>query len=162
MEWLYHVDEDNKVIGRVSRDEAHERGILHRTGMVFLLDGDNIFLGHRAKTKKIYGDRLDTSSFHIEYGETKEEAAKREFKEEFGIDTGVEYVGRFHRYDPPENHIVEVFVTEYAGEDIVLDPTEFESGEFYSIEEADEKIKSEPITPWLRDAWPMLLKWMQR
>ena len=97
MEWLYHIDKDNKVIGKVSRDEAHEKGILHRTGMVFLLDEDNVFLGHRAKTKKIYGDRLDTSSFHIEYGETKEEAAKREFKEEFGIDTGVEYVGRFHR-----------------------------------------------------------------
>lgn len=63
-----------------------------------------------ARRRRIFPDRYDCScAFHVTFGETYEEAAKRELREETGISGRLEYLGKFSHQDPPENQIVAVF-----------------------------------------------------
>jgi isopentenyldiphosphate isomerase len=159
MEWLWHVDDDDKALGRVARDEAHARGVLHRSGIVFLIDGnERVYLVMRAATKRIFPSRYDSSaSFHVEHGESYATAARREAREELGIDKAVTRVGKFRHDDPPEHQFVEVFTMAYAGEPIVLDPGEGASGAFVDRAEAARIVREAPCTPWLRDGLALLL-----
>ncbi len=38
MEHLYHVDKDDSVVGKVSREKAHDDLLRHRTGIMFLVN----------------------------------------------------------------------------------------------------------------------------
>ena len=158
MEMLWYVDEEDRVIGSVSRDEAHRNMLLHRTGIVFLFDSeDRVFLQHRAN-KPTFPNRYDaSSSFHVTYGEDYETAAKRELQEETGVRVALRYVGKFVHHDSPEHQIVAVFVGSYDGK-IRLDPTEAVNGIWYEQEAADKIIKGGNVTPWLRDGWKLWQK----
>ena len=87
MELLYHVTKEDSVLGSVERSTAHRDQILHRAGMIFVIRSDGrILLQHRSPSKTIFPDCWDSSSsFHVTFGETYEQAARRELKEETGI-----------------------------------------------------------------------------
>jgi isopentenyldiphosphate isomerase len=162
MEWLWHVDDCDEPIGRVERSDAHARMLMHRAGIVFLLDAaERVYLTKRAASKRIFPDSYDSSaSFHVAYGESYEEAAGREALEELGLQRPLIGLGKLQHRDPPENQWVAVFVMRYAGEVIALDPAEASSGAFYSLAEASRIIERHACTPWLRDGLPMLTAWV--
>ena len=87
LELLYQVEEDDSVIGSVERTRANAEGLLHRSGMVFLTRSDGkILIQRRNVEKQTFPDCYDASStFHVTFGESYEEAAKREMIEETGI-----------------------------------------------------------------------------
>ena len=70
------------ILGEVSRQEAHEKGILHRIVVIYLFDNTgNILIQERRKD-----GLLDHSSAgHVAPGETYLEAAIRELGEELGV-----------------------------------------------------------------------------
>lgn len=164
MEWLYQVNEKDNVVGRISRDEAHSKGVMHRSAMVFLLDSnERVFLQQRSKTKKIFPNCLEASStFHVEYGESYEGAAKREVKEELGLEVNVEFIGKFVHHDSPEHQVVGVMIARYKGGRIELDPSEGSKGDFYPINLADKLIKEKKVTPWLREGWKLLREYQTK
>ena len=163
VEWLWHVDDRDHAIGRVERDEAHDRGLRHRSGIVFLLDAEQrAYLVVRAASKRIFPGRYDTSaSFHVGYPESYAAAAHREAFEELGLDKQLIEIGKFRHDDPPEHQFVGVFVMEHAGEPIVLDPSEAARGEFYRLEDAELIVRDEPCTPWLRDGIALLVAYVR-
>ncbi len=110
MELLYRVKPDDSVVGPVERDRAHAEGILHRSGMIFLVRSDGrILIQRRNAARETYPESYDSScSFHVTFGESYEEAAKRELIEEIGLSAPVTYLGKFAHYDPPENEMVAV------------------------------------------------------
>jgi len=154
MEWLWHVNERDEVLGKIARDEAHRRELRHRSGVVLLRDErSRVFLTQRAASKRIFPNTYDTSaSFHVSYGESYEEAAGREALEELGLTGPLRKLGKFCHDDPPEHQYVMVFAMDYRGEPIVLDPSEATSGCFYTQAEAERIAHTEPCTPWLADA----------
>ena len=79
--------------------------------MTFLIRSDGkILIQYRNKEKETYPDCYDaSSSFHVTFGESYEEAARRELGEETGVDAPLEYLTKFTHHDPPENEIVAVF-----------------------------------------------------
>jgi isopentenyl-diphosphate delta-isomerase len=156
MEMLYHVDESDLVLGSVERERAHREGILHRTGIVFVVRSDEkILLQRRSAEKRTFPNRYDTSaSFHVKFGESYEEAAKRELKEETGLSAPLEYLGKFTHRDPPEYQIVAVFLCR-SDEDIQIDSSEAIGADFHQKEQIDEIVASKPVTPWLRDGWKL-------
>lgn len=165
VELLYKVDEKDRVLGKISRDEAHSKDILHRSAIVFLMDPDGrIFLQQRANTKKIFPDCLEASStFHVEYGETYEGAAKREIKEELGLGLNAKLIGKFVHHDPPEHQVVDVLIAHYDGvSKIVLDPSESSSGGFYTIDSVDRMIIKVRTTPWLCQGWKLLKDYLTK
>ena len=157
MELLYHVREDDSLVGPIEREKAHAEGLLHRAGMVFLLRSDGkLLLQYRSPSRETFPDCYDSScSFHVAYGESYEEAARREMVEETGISAPVAYIGKFTHFDPPENEIVEVFLCHSDGA-VEINLDESSAVEFCTKEEVDEIVRSKNPSPWLRDAWVLL------
>ena len=156
LELLYHVRKDDSVVGSVERDRAHAGTVLHRSGMVFLLRSDvTILLQHRSPKKTIFPDCFDSSSsFHVMFGESYEQAAGRELLEETGISAPLKYLGKFSHYDPPENQVVAVFSCTSDGP-VEIDESEASGAFFYPPEEVDRIVASQRTTPWLRNGWIM-------
>lgn len=161
MEWFWHVSEGDEPIGRVERNKAHESMAMHRSGIIFLIDRQNrVYLTKRAASKKIFPKCYDVSvAFHVAYGESYEGAAKREANEELGLSKPLTKIGKFSHYDVPESQFVAVFVMDYAGEKIRLDPAETTSGKFYPLEDVGRIVREERVTPWLRDGFLILDGW---
>ncbi len=156
MEYLWQVDEDDKPVGKVERNKAHAYHILHRAGIVFLLKGDEVYLTARSPTKRIFPSCYEASAnFHVAYGESYEEAAKRKAKEELGLELELKMVGKFRHSDGPEEQWVGVFVGKHPGGEITLDDREAVSGRFYSVDEVREIIAMRKVAPWLRDGWKL-------
>ena len=109
MEFFDVVDEEGLPTGEtVSREEAHRRGILHRTAHVWVVRrkdrGYDILLQKRSEEKDSFPGLYDTSSAgHIPAGEEPLPSALRELREELGIAASPEalkYAGSFRiRYE---------------------------------------------------------------
>lgn len=155
-ELLYRVTADDREEGSVERDRAHAEGVRHRSGIVFLSRQDgNILIQHRSPQKRIFPDCYDASAaFHVTFGETYEQAAVRELREETGVSAPVRYLGKFTHHDPPECQVVAVFATSSEAP-IRIDPAESTGYEFLPKGEVDRIVRRGRVTPWLRDGWPI-------
>lgn len=88
------VDVNDKVIGTTTKEISHLNGDIHRIVAVFVfaLDGNLYVQEHLAS-----GGLLDHSvGGHVDRRETYDEAAKREAKEELGLDTPLAKVSIFY------------------------------------------------------------------
>lgn len=127
MEYLDIVDESGNPTGKViSRDEAHRRGILHRTAHVWVVrkngGGTEILLQRRSEEKESFPGLFDTSSAgHIPAGEEPLPSALRELSEELGItaapqqlhpagDFRIRYEKVFHGKLFRDNEVTKVYV----------------------------------------------------
>lgn len=109
MEYLDIVDENGQPTGgSTSRDEAHSRGIRHRTAHVWVARGQaagwEVLLQKRSMEKESFPGLYDTSSAgHIPAGDEPLASALRELQEELGIEARPEqlaFAGKFHiRYE---------------------------------------------------------------
>ena len=70
-----------------SKKEAHEKGLIHRTAHVWILNSKKeLLLQKRASGLRVYPDCWDISAAgHISAGQTSLEGAKREVEEELGL-----------------------------------------------------------------------------
>lgn len=86
------VNQNDKVIGTVSKGEAHEKGLLHRTVIAEIIGSDG-----KWTLVKQAADRQDADQFvspvggHVQSGETLEDALKREANEEYGLSSDFQF-----------------------------------------------------------------------
>lgn len=87
-EQIWHVDENDNPIGAIGRDDSRKIGARYRIVRVSVEDDEgSVLLQKRLDTKKTYPGAWDTSAGgNITYGESYDDAAKRELREEVGID----------------------------------------------------------------------------
>lgn len=149
-EWFPLVNESGETIGKASRQECHSGSkLLHPVVHLHIFnDAGDIFLQKRAMTKDIQPGKWDTSvGGHIDYGETVEEALKREVREELGItDFTPIYITSYVFESTIEKELVNTFRTVYSGE-IHPDTTELDGGRFWTIEEVKAGLGKELFTP---------------
>lgn len=80
------VDEEDKVIGALSMDEAKEKGKIHRIVRVMVQNSKGQLLLQKRSSLIPYPGMWDSSAAgHVDEGETYESAALRELSEEVGI-----------------------------------------------------------------------------
>lgn len=151
------MTEDDTVIGPVNRNDAHRSGLLHRAGIVFVVRSDGkILLTWRSATKESFPDMYDSScAFHVTFGESYEEAAKRELREETGIHSNPKYLGKFAFREPPEYEMVAVFKCE-SDSVPALDPMESTASNYHSPVDIDKIVSSGHVTPWLKEGWKLM------
>ena len=156
-EYVHHVDREDRVIGRVSREEAHRLGLLHRAGCVVVFNRDGqVFVARRSRMKSIFAAHWDwPCSFHVSWGESYERAATRELVEETGSHAVPTLMGTFVIDEDPDHLIVRAYRTEHDGP-LQLDPAEAEWGEFVDPTQIDKLLQQRPATSWFRPAWDLV------
>ncbi len=89
MEMLDILDSNgNKTGESKSYEDAHKFGLMHKAVHVWIINSLNeILIQKREKNRRAYPSHWDISSAgHVSAGETSLQAAKRETKEELGVD----------------------------------------------------------------------------
>lgn len=150
------VNEQGNVIGKISRGEAHcGTKILHPVVHLHVFNSKGeLYLQHRPEWKDIQPDKWDTATGgHVDYGETVEEALKREVREELGITDFVpEFITHYIFEGAREKEMVYVHRTTYDGE-ITPSSSELAGGRFWSKDEIINTIGKGVFTPNFEDEY---------
>jgi ADP-ribose pyrophosphatase YjhB (NUDIX family) len=95
-EILDRVDDNDKVIGQMTRDEKEKNSHNFRVSIicVFNSEGD-MLLGKRPKWRNSPG-KWACFGGHVSSGESYEDAAHRELNEELGFDNKLKLIGKFN------------------------------------------------------------------
>ncbi len=149
-EWFPLVNEKGETTGKATRQECHcGSKWLHPVIHLHIFNkAGELYLQKRAMSKDIQPGKWDTAvGGHIDYGETVEEALRREAFEELGIKqfTPV-FMTRYVFESAIEKELVHVFRTIYEGP-FAPDPSELDEGRFWPKEEIRKNIGKELFTP---------------
>lgn len=168
-ELLDLVDNDNKVIGTVLRQEVFDK-MLDLPGNVraadcFIVNSDGrIFVPRRSPTKKHHPNALDYSAGeHVESGETYEHAMTRGLREELGLDVNADRlvslgILNMRQLGAGLPYINTVFM--YRSDDIPdYDKNEFVSHEWLTPEELKQRLEAgEPAKLGMLEAVTLLMQ----
>ncbi len=157
MEFFDITDDNGIPTGEtISRSEAHDKGIPHRTAHIWIVrksgDSYQVLLQKRSAEKESFPSMYDTSSAgHIQAGDEPLESAQRELFEELGIranEGDLTYAGKFHiKYAMAfhgkmfrDNEVAFVYVYEKPVDEtkLVLQTEEVEEVKWFDIEEVIE------------------------
>ena len=143
-EYLDLVNENDEVIGRVSRQECHRSDLcIHRSVYIFLMNNrKELFLQKRVESKDIYpGFYTGSASGHVDQGERYLEAAQRELKEELGVTAPIKEVCKFRSFTKIEKEISTLYLCRYDGR-LELNRDEISEGLFMPLYSIREEMKS--------------------
>ncbi len=136
-EYFYVVDEDDNVVGKATREECHSgNGLIHRSVYIFVLNEKNeLFLQKRSMSKDLYaGFYTGSATGHVDYGEDYDEAARRELKEELGLDAPLQMLGKVKSFSEDEREISTLYICRHNGP-VKFNEKEIDKGFFVSIED---------------------------
>lgn len=140
-EILEIIDDLGKIAGRETRKIVHEKGLLHKSSDVFVLDKKGRIFIQQRSFKKLIGPGLWDMSVaeHLKPGENFEQAAIRGVEEELGVKAvDLKKIGEREQQakfgELIDNENVHVFKCRFEGK-IKLDEEEVEQGKWISKEE---------------------------
>ena len=154
------VDLAGRVVGSATRGECHNGSMLLHPVVhlhVFNSRGE-LYLQRRPLWKDIQPGRWDTAvGGHVDYGESVEEALRREVREELGIEDFVpEAVAVYPFRSEREYELVHVYRTVYDGE--VRPSDELDAGRFWTAAEILENRGKGLFTPNFEGEVSLILK----
>ncbi|OGI66275.1 hypothetical protein A3A95_01935 [Candidatus Nomurabacteria bacterium RIFCSPLOWO2_01_FULL_39_18] len=143
------VDENGNFIEIVSKKEAHEKGLLHKTVISQVIDSKERWLLLKpVRGRQDAGQHQSPIGGHVSAGEAEVDALRRETKEEVGFedDYKFEFVGRkiFNRFiiGRQENHFFVMYKI-FSDQEPVLSH-EDESHKYFTEEELRNGLKETP------------------
>jgi isopentenyldiphosphate isomerase len=143
------VDEQNKVVGAVPRQEMRARRLPHRATYILVFNPQGeLYVQKRTSNKDVFPSHYDAVAGGVVLaGESYEEGALRELSEELGI-CGVPLARLFDFYYEDESIRVwgEAFSC-VCNSKMVLQKDEVESGAFMRVKEVLHLAECEPFTP---------------
>ena len=158
------VDDDDNVVRQATWKEMHENSLLHRSANIFVFNSRGmIFLHKRNRNLSLYPGMHDVKAGGVvRAGESYEEAARRELKEELGIEGAkLEYLFSLEFRSPHNNNNRKVYRCIYDGK-ITLQKEEVESGKFVTMAEAERMLGEGKLSPSATAAFREFLKRTRR
>jgi isopentenyldiphosphate isomerase len=154
------VNERDEVIGRRPRSEVHRLGLLHRAVHVLIFNSAGcVFLQERWLKKDRQPGLWDSSaSGHVDSGETYDDCAVRELREELGLQLPAPPRRLFKLTASPQTDQEHVWVYRAEAEGpFVLAPEEIERGEWFTPDEVTRRMVVHPqiFASSLLLLWPL-------
>jgi len=150
------VDETDRVLRSASRAEVHGNNLRHRAVHILIFNAaGEVYLQRRSRFKDRHPLLWDSSAAgHVSAGERYDGAARREVKEELGIDVPLEKVTKL----PASQHTDQEFIWLYRGRydgDFKLNRTEIECGGFFppAIVSGWVAARGEDFAPAFAECW---------
>jgi isopentenyldiphosphate isomerase len=159
-ELLHEVDEHDQVIGTRPRGELHRLGLRHRAVHILVFNGqEELFLQKRSMLKDVNPGLWDTSAAgHVDLGESYADCARRELREELGVDLtdGPAFLFKVEASAATGWEFVEVYRAEHAGP-FQLAPDEIDEGRWFPAAAVDAWVASgaPELTSSFRRLWQM-------
>jgi 16S rRNA (adenine1518-N6/adenine1519-N6)-dimethyltransferase len=146
-ELLDVVNDRDEVIAQTTRGEIHQRDLMHRAVHIFVFNPDGeLYLQKRSQTKDRYPGCYDSSaSGHLDAGETYDACARRELREELGLEADASLMWLFKLPASAEtdwDHIA--FYTWQTDATPQPNPQEIESGRFHTLAEVVAMVQANP------------------
>jgi isopentenyldiphosphate isomerase len=142
------VGDDGRTVARVARREMRARRLPHRSCYVLVFNRRGELFAHlRTPTKDVYPSHWDVAVGGVlAAGESFVEGARRELREELGVDAPLEPLFPLRYTDA--STIVEgmVFRARHDGP-FRLQPEEVVRGEFLALDAVAERARREPFCP---------------
>lgn len=155
------VDKNDVVTGKAKRSEVHGNPeLIHRVIHILLFNSKGeLFLQKRAMNKDIQPGKWDTSvGGHLDSGETYEDAALREMKEELGIETdNLTFIHKYLHSNSIESEYVSTYLSIYDGS-VTIEESEIEEGRFFPLDEIEKTKYSGKYTPNFIHEYELLKK----
>jgi isopentenyl-diphosphate Delta-isomerase len=148
-ELFYHVDDRDNVIGQVTRGEAHQNpAIKHRSVFILVFNqvGD-LLLQKRSANKDTFPEFWTlSSSGHVNYGQSYDEAAARELEEELGL--LLDLTAQKKIYLPEEREFCWIYKAFLPDDRLInFDQTEISEVQFVPSAELTEFARDHQLTP---------------
>ncbi len=148
-ELFYFVDDDDNVIGSVKRAEAHQsNSIKHRSIFILLFnDHDELLLQKRSQSKDTFpGFWTVSTSGHVAYGQSYDEASVREIQEELGLELPLERLQKIYLKEEREFAFIYrgLFIDEMR---INFDQDEVSEVKWVALDKLPNFIKENSLTP---------------
>jgi isopentenyl-diphosphate delta-isomerase type 1 len=146
---IQFVDVNDEPIGAGSKEEARENGIRHRISKVFLVNTNgDVLLQKRADHLALEpGLWAVSAAGHIDEGETYEDAAIRELKEELGVtNLSLTEIGYYYQEEDGEQvrkRFNRIYVGKYDGE-VTPNPEEVSEVKWISKTELNDLTEKRP------------------
>lgn len=136
-ELLPVVDDQDRLVGLAPRWRVHRDGLLHRAAHVLLFDSaGRVYLQQRSAAKDTHpGKWTSSASGHVDPDEEYHQTARRELREELGLELEPLPAGRLTASPATENEFTAVY---YLVSDLTPrpNPVEIAAGRFFTRDEA--------------------------
>lgn len=134
------VDKNDNPIDYVSRGEAHQQKLLHRTVVITVYnDKDQVLLQKRSsKMDNNPGKWSNASGGHVPKDSSYEEAAQREIMEELGISPKLTHIKTTLINDPAHMAMTAIYKTASNGP-FNFNTEEIDEVKFFSVQDLKEK-----------------------
>ncbi len=150
------VDESDHVLRTASRAQVHGDNLLHRAVHILVFNKiGEIYLQKRSPYKDRHPLLWDSSAAgHVDAGEEYDDAARRELKEELGIDVPLERVAKLTASERTDYEFVWLYRGQHNG-DFNLDRAEIEYGGFFPVTIVSGWLKARPeeFAPGFTECW---------
>jgi isopentenyldiphosphate isomerase len=147
------TDDDSTVLGPVERRWVHGNpSLIHRSAHVLVLHPveGTLLLQKRSAAKDTYPGRWDTSvGGHVSFGQSYEEAALREAREELGVDldpASLEYLHLLRFRSAEESENTATFLCLHPGP-FTPDPDEISELRFWTRSDIEAALGTDVFTP---------------
>jgi isopentenyl-diphosphate delta-isomerase type 1 len=151
-EMFFWVDEEDNVLGKISREEAHNgSNKIHRTVGVLVFNEENHLLLQQRSLKKDLDPGMWTISAggHVQYGQSYDNAAKQELLEEIGLKAKLDFIGKFLVTTPVQKEWVQMYRTFVSNDQTFhTDENEVEKVMWLPKSELKEFIQKNPFSSW--------------
>jgi 16S rRNA (adenine1518-N6/adenine1519-N6)-dimethyltransferase len=150
------VDESDQPVGTAPRSEVHANNLLHRAVHILIFSSaGEVFLQLRSRLKDRHPLAWDSSAAgHVTAGEDYDQTAKRELREELGIETRLERIAKLPASEETGFEFICLYVGSYDRQ-LRTNPAEIDAGRFFPPEIVAQWIKALPsdFAPGFVECW---------
>lgn len=159
-EWFSVVDEQDRVVGKAPRAEVHANNSRHRAVHILIFNAaGELFLQKRSPWKDRHPSVWDSSAAgHVDAGEDYDDAARRELREELGVDAELQRVAKLAASERTGEEFIWIYRATHDGP-FTLARDEIELGEFFDPDTVARWIVARPddFAPGFVESWTAFL-----